>query len=56
MVASSTIKSTCRKNLSGAEKKKVKMRREFTQNLAMLTPESLLVAEEKANSMHFVMT
>lgn len=51
MVASSTIKNVCRKNLSGAEKKKAKLRREFTQNLAMLAPEDPSLAVEKANSM-----
>lgn len=50
MVASSTMKTVCRKGLSGFEKKKAKLTKEFTQNLAMLAPEDPAVAREKANS------
>lgn len=51
MVASSTMKAVCRKSTTGFEKKKAKLTKEFTQNLAMLVPEDRVVAKEKANSM-----
>lgn len=45
------MKTINRRNPSGAEKKKAKLRREFTQTLSMLSPEGPAVIEEKANSM-----
>lgn len=50
MMASSTVKSMCKKIPSGAEKKRAKLRRNFAASLAMLSPEDPTVAEEKANS------
>lgn len=50
MIASSTVKTACKKIPSGAEKKRAKLRRDFTASLAMLSPEDTTTAEEKANS------
>lgn len=50
MMASSTVKTMCKKFPSGAEKKRAKLRRNFAANLAMLSPEDAATAEEKANS------
>lgn len=50
------MKTACRKSLSGSEKKKAKLTKEFTQSLAMLAPEDPVVAREKANSMYTHLT
>lgn len=39
MIASSTVKATTKKEPSGAEKKRAKLRREYIANVAMTTPE-----------------
>ncbi|XP_044264202.1 uncharacterized protein LOC123011021 [Tribolium madens] len=40
MIASSTVKSVTKKEPSGAEKKRAKMRREFIANIVMATPDN----------------
>lgn len=50
MIASSTIKNVGRKGPSRAEKKKEKLRKEYSANLAMLSPEDPVIMQEKNQS------
>lgn len=50
MVASSTVKPVRKKTLSGAEKKKAKLKRDLNAALSILSPEDEAQAEEKTNS------
>ncbi|KAI4468523.1 yy1 associated protein-related [Holotrichia oblita] len=49
MVASSTVKPVRKKTLSGAEKKKAKLKKDLSAALSILTPEDEAQAEEKTN-------
>ncbi|KAK9701167.1 Myb-like DNA-binding domain [Popillia japonica] len=49
MVASSTVKPVRKKTLSGAEKKKAKLKRDLNAALSILSPEDEAQAEEKTN-------
>ncbi|KRT82144.1 hypothetical protein AMK59_3771 [Oryctes borbonicus] len=49
MVASSTVKPVRKKSLSGAEKKKAKLKKELNAALSILSPEDEVQSEEKTN-------
>lgn len=50
MIASSTIKSLSRRGLTGPEKKKAKLCKEFNSTMALLLPEEPQLIQEKAQS------
>lgn len=47
MIASSTVKNVPKKEPSGAEKKRAKMRREFIANIVMATPDDAETEAQK---------
>lgn len=53
MKASCTVKSVTKKEPSGAEKKRAKIRREFIANLKMATPDDLKTQFQKEESKIF---
>lgn len=53
LIASSTVKPMVRKEPSGAEKKRAKLKREFLANLMMSTPEDPEIQKKKGESKIF---
>lgn len=52
MVASSTVKPVRKKNPTGAEKRKAKLKKDLNMSLSILSSEDVAQSEEKTNSMY----
>lgn len=53
LIASSTVKPSGRKEPSGAEKKRAKLKREFLANLMVSTPEDPEILKKKHESNYY---